>query len=197
MYAYCRNNSANQKDKSGHKSYSIDLAEGSVITPKNCTVYTYYYNDTDLPDFDGKQFSYKLNKRMRIYVFSGKDEPSTPAYYHAGDVIVWDKRDHTTAEGKEDPCMKIYDSYSITSKQLQNTICGYIMQYNRDNPHTPSWNHTNETAIVEWGQHNCLFYGFSMLNFFGVFDSYIESARHADLDNDGIGVPIWCIGEGR
>lgn len=93
--------------------------------------------------------------------------------------------------------MRIYDSYSITSKQLQNTICDYIMQYNRDNPHTPSWNHTKESAIVEWNQHNFWFYGLSMINAFGIFDDYIESARHADLDNDDVGVPIWCIGEGR
>ena len=134
---------------------------------------------------------------MRIYVFLGDEEPSAPIFYRAGDVIVWDRRNHINSNGEADPCMRIYDSYSITSKQLQSVICDCISQYTRNIPYTPSWNHTNGSALVEWNQHNALFYGFSVINFFGVFNSYIESARHADLDNDDIGVPIWRIGEGR
>ena len=197
MFAYCENNPAMEKDESGHKSYCVDVADGAVFSPVGYEVYTYYYYDScDLPDFDGKQFVYKPNKRGRVYIASGSSKPSQPSGFRNGDVLVWDNRDYINGKNGEewqDPSMHIDNSYQYLNHSQHRAVAEVICSYTSRHPSAYEWKHTAETAVIEWEAHNSWYYWLGAFNAFGVFDKWIEKSRHADLDNDDVGKGFWGL----
>ena len=89
--------------------------------------------------------------------------------YSQGNVVnVVDLRDCSN------PGMEIVNSYKIRNIETMREIIGILLDYNKKNDITPSWNRTENSMIYEWILHN-VFYDLGIL---------VDHAGDVDFNNN-------------
>ena len=114
--------------------------------------------EIDDPHYIGSCFS------GNVY-FGSKEEMKTLYENGVKGIFVIDERD------KEDPNIKIIDSFSITNKRDMRDILLLIKKY--DDEHPSKWSRTINSMINEWRMHNICYEK----------DYYICNSKDVDLNN--------------
>ena len=160
MFAYCMNNPVNYVDPYGN-------------CPYNGTAADFHRLEYGLPSLDctcgysePSRVMYSSGKVIHIYK-SEADANNVPQFTKKNVVRVVDYRSNS------DSNIKILDSYKIESPKIQRIILTALVNYNVQNPSTPSWNRTIDSMVLEWDIHNVAYN-------FGISPT---STAHVDLNN--------------
>ena len=160
MFAYCLNNPVNYVDPNGD-------------CPYNGTAADFHRLEYGLPSLDctcgysePSQVIYSNGQVIHIYK-SEDDANNVYPLTKSNTVRVVDYRSN------RDSNIKILDSYKFDSPKIQNIILTALVDYNVQNPSTPSWNRTIDSMLLEWDIHNVAYN-------FGISPA---STAHVDLNN--------------
>ncbi len=164
MFAYCMNNPVNYVDPYGN-------------CPYNGTAADFHRLEYGLPSLDctcgysePSQVIYSNGQVIHIYK-SEDDANNVYPLTKSNTVRVVDYRSN------RDSNIKILDSYKFDSPKIQNIILTALVNYNVQNPSTPSWNRTIDSMLLEWDIHNVAYN-------FGISPA---STAHVDLNNNDEG----------
>ncbi len=169
-YVYCLNNPIQRIDWDGKCSKFLGFLWKVDCKQTNCKDSKNYIKPVQGP-------TYQYNNGRGQVTFYDNENDAKNAYANAknNEIIVYDARTN------DDPNMRVYGSYRITSGSKQQEICEIMIEYNESYPVSPAWNRTVDSMISEWNYHNAAYY----------FYYKRERTRDCDFNNGDEDNGLW------